>query len=122
MTPEFKAQYREGYGIRGAQRPNYTRCAENVWERGRGFNAAQCSRKNGHGPHGAWCKQHDRDAIKARDDARRAKWDADKAAAKIQRDLIAERLTIIQQIADGHNDARALCTDYLRRLAEAEHK
>lgn len=39
-------QYAEGY------------CAMEVWQIGRGMFAYQCSRKNGHGPEGLYCKQH----------------------------------------------------------------
>ena len=40
----------------------------------------QCSRKRGHGPGGEYCKIHDPAAVKARDDKRRAEWDAQSKA------------------------------------------
>lgn len=33
-------------------------CAEEVWSGPRGMTANQCSRKNGHGPAGLYCKTH----------------------------------------------------------------
>jgi hypothetical protein len=39
-------EYQEGY------------CAYEVWAQGRGISCHQCSRKNGHGPDGLYCKQH----------------------------------------------------------------
>jgi len=34
------------------------RCAYEVWNGPRGMTASQCSFKNGHGPHGLFCKTH----------------------------------------------------------------
>jgi hypothetical protein len=58
MTDRFKAQYPRYYGeTYSSQNPKFDRCAESVYSRD-GIVSFQCQRKNGHGPEGAWCKQH----------------------------------------------------------------
>ena len=52
-------RYRKAYGVWGGNpkghAPNYERCAADVHT---GWHFNQCSRKRGHGPDGAYCKQH----------------------------------------------------------------
>ena len=55
-TKEFLSHYPESYGNRIKHTPDYSRCCEKIV---RGWFDSQCSRKNGHGPDGAYCKQHD---------------------------------------------------------------
>lgn len=54
----------------------------------------QCTRKRGYGPAGAWCKQHDPDARKAKEATRlaqlRATADADATRERRGRDLAAQ--------------------------------
>ena len=47
-TPKHKTFY-------GRRVVDATRCAAEVWD---GYETRQCARKRGHGPHGAYCKQH----------------------------------------------------------------
>ena len=103
----FKAQYAKSYGRSYApQYLDFGKCAAPVFNGG--FGSSQCSRKNGHGPEGAWCKQHDPIARKARYEAMasesKAKWAASDRKQKFQSDCI----TAIRAIAAGHNDPRAL--------------
>jgi hypothetical protein len=81
------------------------------------FHVHQCNRKNGHGPHGAWCRQHDPDAVAAKREAERRAYDERYALFRQKQALEGDRIVIIQQIAAGHNDPRTLCTDYLERWA-----
>ena len=67
------------------------------------------------GHHSAAAKKRIKDKRDAKDAARRAKYERDAAIYKIN----LERDEIIQAIADGHNDPRGLCADWLRRKAEA---
>ena len=111
----FKAQYAKSYGRAYApQYPDFGKCAAPVFNGG--FGSSQCSRKNGHGPEGAWCKQHDPIARKAKDEARtaelEAKWAASGRKQKFQRDCIAA----IRAIADGHNDPRGLAQSIIDAL------
>lgn len=62
--------HKERYGKWGGQ-PNGvavdpSRCAEEVHPNERGALWSQCSRKRGHGPEGAFCKQHSPEAKAAR--------------------------------------------------------
>jgi hypothetical protein len=115
-SPEFRGQYRSYYGRSySPQEPDYTRCASSVTPQG-GWFSAQCTRKNGHGPHGAWCKQHNPVAVKERQDARdkqwHAKWDADRRRLE----FAAQCQAAIRQIAAGHNDPRGLAQEIIDRL------
>jgi hypothetical protein len=85
------------------------------------FGQSQCSRKRGHGPEQAYCKQHDPAAVKARREANRAKYraeweakekarEAERAATQLGKDAIAA----LQAIADGHNDPRGLAQSVLK--------
>jgi len=48
----FHADY---YGWTAKAKPDPERCAKQV---AHGWTYAQCARKRGHGPEGAFCKQH----------------------------------------------------------------
>ena len=118
LTPEFKAQFAKSYGRSYLQfPPDLSRCAERVG------SGRQCSRANGFGPHGAWCKQHDPDAVKARREKlnaeRNAKWAAERAAdARKDREAAfrKECAAVVMQIAAGHDDPTGLCRNVVARF------
>ena len=121
-APEFKASYNAFYGKPYAPlKPDYSRCASEVWS---GLTLNQCSRKNGHGPHGAHCKQHDPVAQKAKDDARRAELYANAAAVsakwateKRREDFSAACRIAVRKIAEGTvSDPQAMAQDIVERL------
>ena len=56
-----------------------TRCIEEVMESGRGSFFYQCRKKRGHGEGGLYCKIHDPEYIKARQQSRQAGWDKESA-------------------------------------------
>ena len=119
-TPEFKAQYPRSYGAQWrANAPDYTKCAKSVWAKS-GWGSVQCTRKNGHGPHGAWCKQHDPVAVKAKDEARYAKWKDEWAEKDRLRDFERGCQEAIRQIAAGHNDPRGLAQSLINKLEGGE--
>jgi hypothetical protein len=115
-SDDFKAQYPKDYGPSfRCRKPDYARCAASVADGGRMVTSIQCSRKNGHGPEGAWCKQHDPQAIAAKRKselaARKKAWDnASRKAA-----FIAEAQDAIRAIAEGHNDPMTLAREILAR-------
>lgn len=129
LSPEFKAQFRKNYGHHYESKPpDYPLCAfmtsrrENRWSR-----LYQCSRKNGHGPHGAWCKQHDPEAVKTRDAERRSAWKAQQEAEKAERQrkereasFLKECAGAVRQIADGHNDPSGLCRAVIAKFEDGE--
>lgn len=107
-STEFMSEYQERYG-RHNNRPDYTKCAEAVYTGDVWSGSRQCSRKNGHGPHGAWCKRHNPEAVRARREAQTAKWDAERAARNRKTKFQNDCITAVRNIAAGHNDPRGLC-------------
>jgi hypothetical protein len=122
-SDEFKAHYRDSYGHnRYAAKPDFARCAERVYGGDAWSGAKQCSRKNGHGPDGAFCKQHDPEALAAKRVALAAKRAARDAAWKQEWDkkrqesaFAAESKDAIRAIAEGHNDPMTLAREILAR-------
>jgi hypothetical protein len=86
-----------------------TRCQAEVWET-RWPRPYQCQRKAV--VDGKWCKQHDPAAIEARKKAADARSDAEwqKRRIEIHGKCFYETL---KQIAEGHNDPRALAQEML---------
>lgn len=115
-TPEFLAQFQKSYGTHMRCKPNYDRCAEDVRDAGPWPSYHQCARKNGHGPHGAWCKQHDPVAVKAKREASTAKWKSERDAEERASTFVRECQTAIRQIAAGHNDPRGLAQSIIDKL------
>jgi hypothetical protein len=81
---------RRRYNVWGGN-PNGTpykegRCAEQVWQQGRGALSYQCTRKAVTGPDKLFCRQHDPDAVKARQKA-----STDRYHAEMTRILVAQR-------------------------------
>jgi len=102
LTEAFKAQYpKNGYGYGYRAEPDYTRCAKAL-----GRYMRQCTNLNGYGPEGAWCRQHNPIAVEEKWKAKNAEWDAKFARERLLSNLKAERASIIEQIAAGHNDPR----------------
>lgn len=78
----------------GEQRYDTSRCKAEVYH---GKDHRQCSRKPGHGPEGAYCKQHDPDA------------------KAIKRNYPAA-IEMIQSIAAGHHDPKAAAQAFLDKI------
>jgi len=119
LTSLHPKSYGGWAGYPKGHRPDPARCAQEVPD-SRGLLWYQCSRKRGHGPEQAYCKQHDPAAVKAKREAQAAKWraeweaeakarEAERAALQLGKDAIAA----LQQIADGHNDPRGLAQGVL---------
>lgn len=60
--PTNRPNYNRSYGIWAGNpkgtRPDYTKCAHEVVTSLKWNESHQCSRSCGHGPNGAFCKQH----------------------------------------------------------------
>lgn len=93
-----------------------------------GWHTYRCSREGVIEREGKfYCRQHDPVAVKARHDARDAKWEAEwaaqtaaraaaKAAAERQARLAALAelaVPVLREIAKGHNDPRTLANQFL---------
>ena len=116
-SPEFLAQYPKAYGRYKNAPPDYAKCAAGVYT-GVWSGSQQCSRKNGHGPHGAYCKQHDPEAAKRRREESYAKYRAESQARQREHQFAADSKDAIRQIAAGHNDPRALAQSIIDKLEQ----
>lgn len=109
--------HRSEYGLNmGRNRPDPARCCVEVRGTERWANYSQCARKRGYGPEGAYCKQHDPDAVKARNAAREADRKAEWAekSRKWELERLAPRMkSALEAIRDGHNDPAALAREVL---------
>ena len=113
---EFKAHYRDSYGHnRYAAKPDFARCADRVYSSDAWSGTKQCSRKNGHGPDGAFCKQHDPVALAAKRVARDAAWRREWDQKARESAFTAESKAAIRAIAEGHNDPMTLAREILAR-------
>jgi hypothetical protein len=118
MTYELSSFHRKSYGDwagnRKGVKPDPSRCCAEV---SAGWHYSQCSRKRGYGPEEAYCKTHDPVAVKARNDAQSAKWNAEWAEAEAKRKLANNAqnfLDALRLIADGHNDPRSLAIEAIK--------
>ena len=91
-------------------KPDYKCCCEEVWSRERWSRHYQCTKPRGHGPDGAYCKQHDPKAVAARKAKSDAKGKADwrKRMIEVYGQTFFDALV---KIADGYNDARGLAKE-----------
>lgn len=117
------------HGKYGAK-PDLKKCRASVKEAA--FINHQCTKKatvwrpNEDGETYGYCRQHDPVLVKQRRDARSAKWDAKwqqemdahQKAEEERRALLACK-EAIQQIAGGHNDARGLAVETLKKFPNA---
>lgn len=92
-----------------------TRCVQSVYPTGRGVISHQCHKKRGHGPDGAYCKTHDPDEVKRRQDIAMAKYEEGLAVRRLEWSgpKLAEAM---RAIAKGHNDPRTLAVETLKSL------
>lgn len=66
QSPLYKEKYGAWAGQPAGNKPDFKRCCEEVWSRERWSRHYQCHKPRGHGPDGAYCKQHDPEVVKAR--------------------------------------------------------
>lgn len=102
-------RYGEWAGNPKGYAEDVTRCIVEVGRPlGRTTMFGQCDRKRGHGPDGLYCKQHDPAVVAKREAEKRERW-----AAENERRMRPHRRTealikALREIAEGHNDPRAL--------------
>ena len=97
-------------------KPDFSKCCKTVWPDG-AWHSHQCRRKNGHGPDGAFCKQHSPDV----EAARRAK-----ARERHEKETIewlfkhhGKKFALaLKAIADGDNDPRTTAKTALGDMYE----
>lgn len=113
-SPLYKKSYGVWAGLPTGHAPDYAQCCEEVWSRERWSKHYQCSKPRGYGPDKAYCKQHDPQIVKARQEASAArseqKWQ--QRLLEIYGHTFYETLV---KIADGHNDARGLAQEVIKK-------
>lgn len=120
---EQSALYKSNYGTFSLpKRPDYKLCCEQVtsyetrWPR-----LHQCQRKRGFGPEQAYCKQHDPEVVKARQEASNKRYQEKWNERRYE--LYGKQFfDVLQQIANGHNDARGLAQQTIAKFKEGEAK
>jgi hypothetical protein len=111
--PEFYALYQARYGRTYSSHPaDYSRCCKAVYDSDTRASW-QCRRPNGHGAHGAYCKQHDPEIVAKKSTDRMAEWQAKWAANKRDAEFTRAARQAIHDIAAGHNDPRGLAQSIL---------
>ena len=117
----YKKAYGAWAGFPSGHEPDHSRCCAEVWSRERWARAYQCTKKRGHGPDGAYCKQHDPAVAKARSEAAsarsKAKWNAGRYGKHGSTFFDA-----LLKIAEGHNDARGLAQETIDRFKSGEYR
>lgn len=115
----YKKSYGAWAGFPSGHAPDYSRCCEEVCSNERWPKFYQCAKKRGHGPDGAYCKQHDPAAAKARKAAAntraRAKWNESRYETHGRTFFDA-----LLKIAEGHNDARGLAQEVIENFRKGE--
>lgn len=124
MEPLKSSLYKDLYGLRhlGSNKPDFARCCFEVVSYHTNWPSYhQCSRKRGHGPDGAYCKQHDPKAVESREAVSKAanakKWNQERYqwSGRIFFDALLK-------IAEGHNDARGLAQEVIAKFKEGERE
>lgn len=109
-------RYNKWSGNPQGHREDVTLCIAEVWPNGRaGFaRAGQCARKRGHGPGGLYCKQHDPEAVKRRDEESRERYERKMRQLNRPSRLLEAYRAALQSIVDGHNDPRSVAAEALK--------
>jgi hypothetical protein len=81
------------------------RCIESVWHADY-MGSLQCTRKRGHGTDGLYCKGHDPVAKRAREEAKRAEWQARFDAKCDRQAAVSSAVEYVRDLAKG-GDKRA---------------
>ena len=117
---EPSQHYPEAYGTWAGNpkgiAPDFKRCCAVVYEReSRWPRPYQCQKARGHGPDGAYCKQHDPAAKEARRAASNARY-REKYNRERYQWYGREFFDVLKKIADGHNDARGLAQETIDKF------
>jgi len=117
------SHYKKIYGAwagNSGHKPDFTRCCTEVTTyMGRWPSSHQCSRKRGHGPGKAYCRQHDPEVVKARqekaDRENRIRWNRERM--KWHGPIFYKAL---EEIVAGHNDPRSLAKEVLNEFHKGD--
>jgi len=120
-SEHYKKRYGNWGGRPNGDAPDYSKCCHEVFPSERGAIHHQCFRPRGHGPDGAYCKQHDPAAVKARNKASTARYNEqfNKERYKWHGRAFFDALVLI---AEGHNDARGLAQEVIDKFNEGAQR
>lgn len=123
-TPEslrkhYPNRYGRWAGNSQGHEPDFARCCESLMDKYHP-GGYQCTRKRGHGPDGAYCKQHAPEAVAARQEKSNLDY-AVKLHARMKQVYGPTFLDALRKIAAGHNDPRALATEIVSKF-DADYK
>lgn len=113
MSSFHKKAYGKWGGNPNGRPPDLSKCAAEIRNN---YRLYQCTRARGHGPEQAFCKMHDPERIAQREAERKAKFDAEYAAARERSKLNAfaqKAIDALRSIANGHNDPRSLASEII---------
>jgi hypothetical protein len=119
QSSHYSTKYGAWAGYPSGHAPDLTRCCEKVFGSLGSPGGKQCSKPRGHGPDGAYCKQHDPAAVKARQVASSAKYDAQMNEARYGWNGRKFYAALVK-IAEGHNDARGLAQEVVDEFKKGE--
>lgn len=117
----YPKEYGAWAGFPQGHPPDLARCCAAVWTKERWSRQHQCHRMRGFGPYGAYCKQHDPDAVKAREVASNKRSNNQMNARRYEwygRTFFDALL----KIAEGHNDARGLAQEVIATFKSGERQ
>lgn len=118
-------EYKEAYGLRGNFKPDPTRCAKEVSDSSLWGHYHQCTRKAKYDPDEngkpTTCKVHSEAAIAAR---RAKQEDAQRVSSHMfwLQKYGATFFDALKEIADGHNDPRALAAAKIKEFQDQVNK
>lgn len=116
----YPTSYGAWAGNPAGMAPNLKLCCDSVWDK-TSWKSYQCSRPRGHGPGLAYCKQHDPASKAARQAANPRRYNQKHNQERYQW-YGRQFFDALQQIADGHNDARGLAQQVISKFKEGERK
>lgn len=121
VTESLMAHYPKSYsswaGNKNGVKPDFSCCCKSVQSRD-GWRSHQCSKPNGHGPDGAYCKTHDPEAVEAR-----RKKSTEAYYEGFRRDMIGAMSPVVRAmiaIENGHNDPRGLAKETLDKFRKQD--
>jgi hypothetical protein len=113
LKDHYDASYGSWAGNPAGSKPDLKRCCASVFNNHRSH---QCSKKNGHGPDGAYCKTHDPEAVARREAESRYNYHKRYYDDTVRGLRGADK--VLKLIAEGHNDPRALAQEWLDNMGD----
>lgn len=116
----YQDKYGDWAGNPNGFKPDFARCCKEVYRSDSGWGRHyQCTKPRGHGPDQAYCKTHDPEAEAKRRRASDVKYWIESNKRRVEWNG-PKFLAALQEIADGHNDARGLAKEVIAKFLEGQ--